>query len=198
MQLALASWAAVGRQLSGQPQAFEAHFTFAEPEHAEVCQAIFGRPAKFSQPVTRLVFERAFLDQPVMSGDSQTNQILLQKAEEQLLLAGDSETVYRVRQRIGANLSSGRLSVESVADELGVSTRTLQQQLTRDGSSFRKLLHEAQFQRAKAYLSDPAVSVSEVATLLGYSEQSPFQHAFKNWAGMTPGAYRKLRLRAQE
>jgi AraC-like DNA-binding protein len=194
MQLALASWAAVGRQLSGRPQTFEAHFTFAEPAHAEVCLAIFGRPAKFSQPMTKLVFERAFLDQPVVSGDSQTNQILLQKAEEQLLQAAESEIVCLVRQRIAA----GHASVEAVADDLRMSPRKLQQQLTRDGSSFRKLLHEAQFQRAKAYLSDPAVSVSEVASLLGYSEQSPFQHAFKNWAGMTPGAYRKLRLRATQ
>ncbi|MTV36578.1 AraC family transcriptional regulator [Duganella radicis] len=195
MQLALASWAAVGRHLSGTRQAFEAHFTFAQPDHAHVYAEIFGRPPRFSQPMTRLIFERAFLDLPVVFGDPQTNQILLQKAEEQLLQADESEIVCQVRQRI----ASGRVSVEAVAGDLRMSPRKLQQQLTRDGSSFRKLLHEAQFQRAKAYLSDPAVSVSEVALLLGYSEQSPFQHAFKNWAGMTPGAYRKLRLRpAQE
>lgn len=194
MQLALASWAAVGRQLSGKPQAFEAHFTFAEPDHADVCRTIFGRPARFSQPMTKLVFERAFLDLPVVSGDSQTNQILLQKAEEQLLQARESEIVCQVRQCI----ASGHASVEAVAEELCMSPRKLQQQLTTAGSNFRKLLHEAQFQRAKAYLSDPAVSVSEVAALLGYSEQSPFQHAFKNWAGMTPGAYRKLRLRGAQ
>lgn len=190
MQLALASWAAMGRQLSAQPQPFEAHFTFAEPDHAEVCRAIFGRPARFSQPMTKLVFERSFLDQPVVSSDRQTNQILLQKAEQQLRQAAESEIVRLVRQRIAA----GRASVEAVAGDMRMSPRKLQQQLTSAGSSFRKLLHEAQFQRAKAYLSDPAVSVGDVAALLGYSEQSPFQHAFKNWAGMTPGAYRRQRL----
>jgi AraC-like DNA-binding protein len=194
MQLALASWAAVGRQLSGQPQAFEAHFTFAAPDHAGLYQEIFGLPARFSQPMSKLVFERSFLDLPVVSGDSQTNQILLQQAEQQLLQAEESEIVCLVRQRIAA----GQASVEAVAEDLRMSARKLQQQLTSAGSSFRKLLHEAQYQRAKAYLSDPAVSVSEVAALLGYSEQSPFQHAFKNWAGMTPGAWRKLRLRTQD
>lgn len=191
MQLALASWAAVGRQLTGMQLLFEAHFTFAAPPRDEAYLAAFGCPTKFSQPMSKLVFERALLDQPLVFGDAQTNQILLQKAEEQLLQAEESEIVCRVRQRIAA----GRTSVEAIADDLRISPRTLQQQLTREGSSFRKLLHEAQFQRAKAYLSDPAVSVSEVASLLGYSEQSPFQHAFKNWAGMTPGAYRKLKLR---
>jgi AraC-like DNA-binding protein len=195
MQLALASWAVVARQLTGRPQqTFEAHFTFPRPANAEVYQEIFGRPARFSQPMTKLVFERAFLHQAVLFGDAATNQILLQKAEEQLQQAGDSGIVCRVRQRIAASLATGKLSLEAVAEELQMSPRKLQQLLTNEGSNFRKLLHEALFQRAKDYLADPAIRVSEVAFLLGYSEQSPFQAAFKNWAGITPGAWRKMTL----
>lgn len=193
MQLALASWAAVARHLTGRPQqTFEAHFTFLRPANADVYQEIFGQPARFSQPVTRLVFERTLLQQAVLFGDAATNQILLQKAEEQLLQADDSSIVCSVRQRIAATLASGKLSVETVAEELQMSPRKLQQLLTNEGSSFRKLLHDALFQRAKDYLADPTIRVSEVAFLLGYSEQSPFQAAFKNWAGMTPGAWRKI------
>ena len=191
MQLALASWAAVARQLTGQlQQAFEAHFTFPRPDNADLYQQIFGQPARFSQPMTKLVFDRAFLSQPVLFGDAQTNQILLAKAEEQLQQVGANSVVIGVRQRLAAG---GKLSVEAVAEDLQMSPRKLQQLLANQGISFRKLLHEALFQRAKDYLADPAISVSEVASLLGYSEQSPFQTAFKNWAGMTPGAWRKTR-----
>lgn len=60
MQLALASWAAVARQLTGRPQqTFEAHFSFARPANTEIYQQMFGKPARFSQPMTKLVFERA-------------------------------------------------------------------------------------------------------------------------------------------
>lgn len=198
MQLALASWASVARQLTGRPQqTFEAHFTFPRPVNAEVYREIFGQPARFSQPMTKLVFERAFLQQAVLFGDAATNQILLQKAEEQLRRAEESDIVCSVRQRIAASLASGKLSVETVADELQISPRKLQQLLTNQGSSFRKLLHEALFQRAKDYLADPAIRVSEVAFLLGYSEQSPFQTAFKNWAGITPGAWRRMTLESR-
>lgn len=189
MQLALASWAAVARQLTGRPQqTFEAHFSYARPANTEIYQQMFGKPARFSQPMTKLVFERAFLHQPLLFGDPQTNQILLAKAEEQLQQAGESGIVVSVRQCLAAG---GKLSVEAVAEDLQMSPRKLQQLLANEGSSFRKLLHEVLFQRAKAYLSDPAISVSEVAALLGYSEQSPFQNAFKNWAGVTPGVWRK-------
>lgn len=196
MQLALASWATIGRQLTGQAQqAFEAHFSFAAPAELAAYQAVFGCAPRFSQPATKLVFDRALLQQALVHGDTQTNQVLRQKVEEQLLEAGESEIICNVRQRIAANLAAGKLGVELIADELRMSPRKLQNLLTKEGSSFRKLLHESQFQHAKAYLADPAVSVSEVAFLLGYSEQSPFQHAFKNWSGMTPGAYRKLRIK---
>ncbi|NYE59948.1 AraC-like DNA-binding protein [Duganella sp. 1224] len=189
MQLALASWAAMARRLTGRPQqAFEAHFSFPPPPHADVYQEIFGKPARFSQPMTKLVFERDLLSQPVLFGDAQTNQILLQKAEEQLQQAGAVSIVCKVRQRLAAG---GKLGVEAVAEDLRMSPRKLQLLLANEGSSFRKLQHEALFQRAKDYLADPAISVSEVAFLLGYSEQSPFQNAFKNWAGMTPGAWRR-------
>ncbi|EEF23996.1 Ornithine utilization regulator, putative [Ricinus communis] len=193
MQLALASWAAVARLLTGRPQqAFTAHFTYPRPANADVYRQVFGRPARFSQPMTKLVFERAFLHHPVLFGDAQTNQILLAKAEEQLQQAGQGGIVFSVRQRLA---TGGKMRVEAVADDLRMSSRKLQQLLAAEGSTFRKLLHEALFQRAKAYLSDPAISVSEVAALLGYSEQSPFQAAFKNWSGMTPGAWRKAAQR---
>jgi AraC-like DNA-binding protein len=38
---------------------------------------------------------------------------------------------------------------------------------------------------------DPAFKLVEIASLLGFSEQSAFQRAFKRWAGMTPGQYRR-------
>jgi AraC-like DNA-binding protein len=39
---------------------------------------------------------------------------------------------------------------------------------------------------AKRYLADQALSVSQVAWLLGYQEVSSFTHAFKRWTNKTP------------
>lgn len=35
------------------------------------------------------------------------------------------------------------------------------------------------------------LSLSEIALLLGYSEQSAFNRAFRRWTGLTPLAYQK-------
>jgi AraC-like DNA-binding protein len=38
---------------------------------------------------------------------------------------------------------------------------------------------------------DSALTVGEVAYLVGYSEPAPFHRAFKRWYGMTPEAFRQ-------
>lgn len=196
MQLALASWTAMARTLGQLPDiGFRTHFAFPRPKNIETYKTVFGATPTFSQPVTKLVFPRALMDHPVVFSDPETKQVLLQKIEEQLRYADDDELVSNVRQRIFINLASGRACVEVVADELGMPPRTLQHKLKAADSSFRALLNEALFHRAREYLANPAISVGEVAFLLGYSEQSPFQHAFKGWAGMSPGEYRKSILR---
>jgi AraC-like DNA-binding protein len=41
------------------------------------------------------------------------------------------------------------------------------------------------------YLNDPKVSIAEVAFLLGFSEQSSFNRAFRRWTGQAPGQWRR-------
>ena len=49
---------------------------------------------------------------------------------------------------------------------------------------------------AQAYLADEQISISEVSYLLGFSEQSAFQRAFKRWTGSTPVQFRKTTARS--
>jgi AraC-like DNA-binding protein len=44
------------------------------------------------------------------------------------------------------------------------------------------------------YLADPKLAIFEVAFLLGYSEPSPFNRAFRRWTGQSPSEFR-ARLR---
>ena len=44
---------------------------------------------------------------------------------------------------------------------------------------------------ALGYVRDPGLSLLDIAYLLGFSEQSAFQRAFKRWSGQTPGEFRR-------
>ncbi|MFX8067372.1 AraC family transcriptional regulator, partial [Acinetobacter baumannii] len=43
----------------------------------------------------------------------------------------------------------------------------------------------------EAYLRDPQLDLAEVALLLGYSEQSAFTRAFRQWTGLAPSQWRR-------
>jgi AraC-like DNA-binding protein len=78
----------------------------------------------------------------------------------------------------------------TIAEELKLSPRTLQRKLSDAGATFQQVLDQARFALAKDYLRRPELSLIDIAFLLGYQEQSAFNHAFKEWAGVNPGAYR--------
>jgi AraC-like DNA-binding protein len=71
-----------------------------------------------------------------------------------------------------------------------MSERTLQRHLAQAGLSFQALLDRSRQHLAEAYLRDPRLELAEIALLLGYSEQSAFQRAFKQWTGQTPRQWR--------
>jgi AraC-like DNA-binding protein len=76
-----------------------------------------------------------------------------------------------------------------------MSGRTLQRRLRDEGVLFNDLLDSARFQAAKAYLTQRDIAGSEVAYLLGFTEPSSFNHAFKRWSGQTPSEYRRQTAR---
>ena len=56
------------------------------------------------------------------------------------------------------------------------------------------MLDEVRQQAAENLLRDPHISLTQIAFLLGYTEQSTFHNAFKRWTQQSPGAYRKQHL----
>jgi AraC-like DNA-binding protein len=99
--------------------------------------------------------------------------------------------VQRVREAIRAFLQEGAPQLGDVARGLHVSLRTLQRRLTEHGTSFQDEVDTVRRELAFQYLKDANLGVSQVAFLLGYSELSTFDRAFKRWTGMTPRIWRE-------
>jgi AraC-like DNA-binding protein len=137
----------------------------------------------------------AMLTWPVPNADVSMYPVLQQHAEQllQQRAAGHAAApsiTQQVHAAIVANLAHGQVRLASVADELKLSPRTLQRKLSEAGATFQQVLDQARFALAKDYLRRPELSLIDIAFLLGYQEQSAFNHAFKEWSGVNPGAYR--------
>jgi AraC-like DNA-binding protein len=57
-------------------------------------------------------------------------------------------------------------------------------------SSIHQLIGAARFELARQLLGDTHLTLSEIASALGYSDATAFSRAFRNWADMTPSAWR--------
>ncbi|MBD8525635.1 helix-turn-helix transcriptional regulator [Pseudomarimonas arenosa] len=89
-------------------------------------------------------------------------------------------------------LPSGESNVQSVANRLALSPRTLQRHLADEGLRFQHLLNATRERLAKRYLSQSPLAPGEIAFLLGFRDSNSFLRAFKTWTGATPGEFRRL------
>ena len=81
-------------------------------------------------------------------------------------------------------------ALSDVAAQLAMGPRTMQRRLAERDKTYQALVDEARRQMAQKLVAGSSYSLSEIAFLTGFSEQSAFTRAFKRWSGQTPGSYR--------
>jgi len=101
------------------------------------------------------------------------------------------DLVPALRQFISSYLRIGRPRVLEIADATGLSVRTLQRRLAREGLTFKRVVDQACFLIATKLMRDPDIPLVEIAHDLGYGDQANFNHAFRRWAGVAPSEYRR-------
>lgn len=95
-----------------------------------------------------------------------------------------------VRSYLQVSCGNNFPDLPTMARHLYWSERTLKRRLQAEGTSFRQLQTEVRRQLAQDLLSDGTLSISEIATRLGFSDQSSFSQAYKRWHGVAPSVER--------
>lgn len=181
------------RDLSGLP-APPLAVDFVNPMPADVrpYEAYFGCPVRFEQTLTRVVFPLVYLSQPLRQPDPVLVGMLERQVEAVLAaLPSLNDVEAAVRRQIAQLVREGEPSLERVAETLRLSPRTLHRRLQDSGLNFRALLEDTRRLLAEGYLRDRRLTLADVALLLGFSEQSAFNRAFKRWTGNTPRRWRE-------
>lgn len=97
----------------------------------------------------------------------------------------------RVLALIEARLSDPDLRTATIAEELGVTSRTIQNVFAAMGTTPVGYIAERRLQRASEMLvSSQAVSVTDIAFDLGFNDSAYFARCFKQRFAMTPREYR--------
>ena len=193
VQFLLAARITLSRWLTGRPDlAWEAHFYFPKPDDISTYQEVFRAPVFFDQEENRSVMPASDLDLPLVAADKNLKSKAEAEANAVLKqLSNETDLIQSLRRLLIDNLETGQSSLEQAAAQLNMNPRTLQRRLREEGVTFRHVFDEVRLTRARQYLADPKLQLAEIAFLLGYSEQSAFQYAFKQWTNLTPGEFRE-------
>lgn len=175
----------------GRIELSEVRFSYPEPKNLSPYRERFHAPLQFNQPDSAILFDAGFLSLPVFWADASLLETLESYARKQIHQIFLSETwSQRVAEILSERLMRGEpFGLGDIVGGIGVSTRSLQEKLKGEGTSYRNFLADVRKQTALSCLKDDRISLCDIAFLLGFSEQSVFNRAFKRWTGLSPKAY---------
>ncbi|MEZ4452516.1 MAG: AraC family transcriptional regulator ligand-binding domain-containing protein [Nannocystaceae bacterium] len=169
---------------------------FAHRPHGplETYHDFFRVPVRFGCSCYALHFAPGALDRPNPRAAPELHLFVqrhLAHLRRTLGARSDSDSLERVRAAVAHNAVRGEFTGEALARSLGTSPRSLQRLLQAEGTSARALLDEARIAHAHELLRDPALSIDEIADLLGYATERSFRRAFERATGRSPARTRR-------
>ena len=161
------------------------------PTNEVMLEQHFGCRIRFKARRNALVFTSRDVDRAFITH----NQELLTMIGAQLDIeltnrGGDPDLGGQVKRALKRSMAGKRPTLQNVAQELGMSERTLQRRLTDAGNTFQQLAEDARRELAHHYLGHSAIEFHEVAYLVGYEDANSFFRAFHQWEGTSPGEWR--------
>lgn len=169
-------------------------FQHARPENTSAYELLFRCPVRFSQKETAVSVSADYLQLPLPHANPQLRRIMDDLCAQLLKQLGESlepAWLARARKAVLDAFRQGLPDIGEIAASAGMGEDEFKTQLSARGLSFRGFVDDLRQALALGYVRDPDLSLVDIAYLLGFSEQSAFQRAFKRWTGQTPGEYRR-------
>lgn len=191
-----ASWIGYARWLADNDNAYPIRVSLRRSSPGPVYEAEYrerwGCPVTFGAPENVVTLHQELLATRLRQPDPLLRKTLEAHALSQLaLLDTDTDLTNKVKLSIQKQLADGITRQDMVAEDLGMTSRTLQRKLSQEGVSYQRLLDEVRQQMAEDYLQNTKMSISDIALRLGYNETTSFYRKFKAATGKTPGDFRK-------
>ena len=140
----------------------------------------------------KLKFVGRYWGDPILTADYELQGIFLRKVSAMndafQKKQGFSD---RITRFLLTNAYLGVPTLDAIAANLNVSSRSLQRKLQEEGVTYQQLTDSIRKSLALHYLESGRYPVKEVSYILGYNELSAFNRAFRRWTGTTPVSYQK-------
>ena len=153
----------------------------------------FGCEVLFNRDANRIVVSKEDMSTPILTSDQSMFQLFNSIMANKLALLETNSTVENLKQVLFMRFKGRIPTIEEAASALNITPRNLQRKLQQEQTTFRDIAGEIRKEIAFQLLQNPAIKISEVSDILGYSDLTAFRKAFKSWTNTTPRAIRKGR-----
>lgn len=150
----------------------------------------FGAEVRPADPIAALFMRPIELTTPLAEVNDTLRQLAADHLELHYAKPGESLST-RVRLAILHSLGTGPADREHIADTLALHPRTLRRRLAAESTTFEAIRDSVAREAALRYLTTTAMPLSQVAGLVGLSEQSALTRACRRWFGCTPTDVRR-------
>jgi len=157
----------------------------------EALEKFVDAPIVYNSEKNLTIFDRRQTEQRLATGNSELAKVNEDVVMKYLNTLDRSSIVMSVKANLIEMLPKGQVTEEMVAKQLNMSLRTLQRKLRDEDTSFSNIFKSIRQEMANEYIQDSQMSMTEIAYLLGFSEQSNFTRAFRRWYGTSPSEARE-------
>jgi AraC-like DNA-binding protein len=168
-------------------------FPYAAPPWVNRYTPALKGTAHFKSSCMSIRVPNEIVNTSCLSADPVAYTSAIRECEQKLeSLRGEVSAAKLIRNRLREREGSYP-TLEALANELNISTRTLIRRLKQEDTSYQALLDETRKELAKWYLLNSSESVEAIAERLGYLDTSNFSRTFHRWFGISPTAFRQSR-----
>lgn len=183
-------WRAFAWLVGGNLPAVRFDFAFPRPLYCEGYSRIFPAPWRFDAPHSAMWFLAERMRYPVCRDKDALNAFVANSPVSVILPRRDLGHSERVRVHLRHAIPLWP-DLEATASALNMSVSSLQRHLMTEGTTFRELRDQLRRDIAIFRLNTSEVTLTKLATDLGFADAAAFQRAFKSWTGYPPGQYRR-------
>ncbi|MEH6578502.1 MAG: AraC family transcriptional regulator [Amphritea sp.] len=168
-------------------------FNYPAPAHLDEYRLMFSGQLQFDQPFSGFTLSKKLLRLPLVRERQELQQFLADSPAGILRRPRQDDTYQIQVRRLLLQHGLGSLpTLDAMAKELYMTTRTLSRKLKEEGSNYQLIKDQLRCDTAIQLLARENMSIAEVSRLTGFTEQAAFCRAFKSWTGTVPSAYEKI------
>ena len=169
-------------------------FTHSAPLTLSIHKRIFGSRVEFGRDFNGIVCDAEDLERLIPHSD-QLMARYVREYLDALLINRPLSMSDRIREVLWVRVPSGSYSLEAMAKQLGVSRKTIERHLKRDGTSFSAVLNQVRAEMVRQYVESAGRPLYVIAELMGFSALSAFSRWFREEFGCSPSEWRAAAVR---